>query len=88
MQCFSQTDANGPDPRDYLLRTWPWPEDVPGLPRALEPVHPGSGENLEIVDREESQKEAIGERVKPDGAEDPLVIFFLLVIQLNFILMC
>ena len=56
------------DPLHLVVRSWPWRDDVSGLPKALEAVFSDS----ETAGSDEEERK--GQRMKPEGAEDPLVI--------------
>lgn len=50
------------------LHCRPWRDDVSGLPKALEPVFP----EIKLLE-DANGDDDIGKRMKPEGAEDPLV---------------
>ena len=59
-------EEEGEDPLEFVLNSWPWEEDLPALRKKLRPLWPG-----EKWKEQEGKNQ--GERLKPEGAEDPLV---------------
>ena len=58
-----KADSGGEDPVRFVIRSWPWKEDVAGLPQAL----------ASVIPRQRLRRTSTTRRTRPEGAEDPLV---------------
>ncbi|TRY73505.1 hypothetical protein TCAL_05475 [Tigriopus californicus] len=72
-----QLDEKGEDPVKFVIRTWPWKDESGSLQRDLQRVFDGRCR----PNRTSRQVATTEERVKPDGAEDPLMNMLLCLQQ-------
>lgn len=73
-----QLDDKGEDPVKFVIRTWPWKDESGSLQRDLQRVFDG---RCRPHWSSRSDSSATEERVKPDGAEDPLMNMLLCLQQ-------